>query len=611
MRVAFAALLFLFASAAAALAGPEIDVLQRSKAAAGGNAWDAVTSVSTKFAVESTGLKGNGESVEDARTGAFSDRFQLGTFKGANGFDGNTVWEEDSSGQIAVQGAEEPRQAAISEAYRRSHSYWYADRAKAQISYVGQKSEAARSFQVVHIAPQGGRPFDMWFDAQSYILDRVVERTSSDTMTTFYSNYRPIAGKLMPHSWRTTNGKPKYDTVVNVTAIAFDEVKSATAFAPPAPPKRDFGFAGGGKTTTFPFTLVNNHIFLDVRLNGRSYNLIFDTGGLNVITPTVARELGLKLEGAAEAKGTGEQRMEASFTNVARMEIGGAVMENQQFVVIPLESFTAIEGKPITGIIGYEVFKRYVVGIDYENSRLTLSDPEGFAYRGPGARVAMELNGRTPEVMGEIDGVPGKFSLDTGARSSLDLMAPFVAKHNLVQRYGAKYQGVTGWGVGGAARSWIVRGKRLSLGGASVDLPVVELSQSQKGALSDPYLAGNVGGGVLSQFNIVWDYTHHQIFFEKNRLHGRPDVFDRAGFWANAGNGAFDVVDVIAGAPAEAAGLKVGDRVVGVNGKRALSEMSLPDLRMLKKGPVGTNLILDVERGGQRLQVNVLLRNLV
>jgi C-terminal processing protease CtpA/Prc len=115
----------------------------------------------------------------------------------------------------------------------------------------------------------------------------------------------------------------------------------------------------------------------------------------------------------------------------------------------------------------------------------------------------------------------------------------------------------------------------------------------------------------LSQFNIVWDYTHHQIFFEKNRRHGAPDVFDRAGFWINVGDGSFDVVDVIAGAPADAAGLKVGDRIVGVNGKRAGSEMSLPDFRMLKKGPVGTNLILDVQRGAQRLQLNVLLRDLV
>ena len=415
----------------------------------------------------------------------------------------------------------------------------------------------------------------------------------------------------MPFATRQTNGKAKYDTFVKVDSVTFEADAPRTAFAPPQPPKRDFGFAGGGRSTTIPFKLVNNHIYLEARLNGRAAEFLFDTGGLNVVTPTVARAMGLKTEGAIEATGSGEKSADAGFTKVARMEIGSAWLENQTFIVIGLESFGNIEGKPITGIIGYEVFKRFVVGLDYENSRVTLLEPDGFSYRGPGIKVAMELNDRTPEVMGDIDGLPGKFSLDTGSRSSLELMAPFVAKNNLVQRYQAKYQGVMGWGVGGPARSWIVRGKRFAMGGAGVDAPIVGLSQATKGSSSDIYLAGNVGAGVLKQFNIVWDYPRHQIFFEKNKYHGQPDVFDRAGFWVNLGDGAFDVVDVIAGAPADQAGLKAGDRIVTVNGKKARSEVTLPDFRLLKKAPPGTNLILEVLRGGQRLTINVTLRDFV
>lgn len=140
---------------------------------------------------------------------------------------------------------------------------------------------------------------------------------------------------------------------------------------------------------------------------------------------------------------------------------------------------------------------------------------------------------------------------------------------------------------------------------------LVELSQAKAGSFSDTYQAGNVGAGILKKFNIVWDYPRHQIFFEKNKHYDERDVFDRAGFWINLGDGAFDVVDVIAGAPADQAGLKVGDRIVAVNGQKASSEITLPDLRLLKKAPAGTNLILDVLRGGQRLTVNILLRDLV
>jgi PDZ domain len=291
--------------------------------------------------------------------------------------------------------------------------------------------------------------------------------------------------------------------------------------------------------------------------------------------------------------------------------VGGAFLQNQTFVVIGLESFTEVEGVPITGIVGYEIFKRFVVVTDYENARITLIEPEGFTYRGSGVRVAMGFNDRTPEVEGDIDGVKGKFTLDTGSRSTVDLAAPFVAKNNLTSRYGAKVQGVTGWGVGGPTRSWVARGRRFAMGAAAVDAPIVLLSQDKAGSNADAYLAGNVGAGILKKFNIVWNYGRHELFFEKNRLYGERDVYDRAGFWANAAGDTFVVVDVTPGSPADAAGLRAGDRILVANGKRAVGELSLHDLRLLKKAPPGTNMILEVRRGAQRLTIKLLLKDLV
>lgn len=612
MRVALT-LIFLSLLVAPAIAAPDprvADILARSKAAAGGTAWDNVRFIRTKTQIETSGLKGPGESLEDARTGAFVDTYKLGAFSGASGYDGKTAWEQDSSGQVAIQGSDDQRHGAVNEAYRRSHAYWYTDRAKAVIAYGGETPDAGRKFHVLKITPEGGRPFDLWIDAKTFLIDRVTERTAQELRTTFSSDYRTVGGRLVPFFTRQTNGETKYDTIIKTDSVAFENDAPQTAFAPPGPPKRDFGIAGG-KSTTFPFRLVNNHIYMQVRLNGRPYEFLFDTGGLNVITPTIARELGLKAEGAIQARGSGEKSQEAGFTTVNRVDVGGAFLENQTFVVIGLESFGAVEGVPITGIVGYEIFKRFVVVTDYENARITLIEPEGFAYRGPGTRVEMALNDRTPEVAGEIDGLKGKFTLDTGSRSTLDLASPFVEKNNLVARYGAKYQGVTGWGVGGAARSWIVRGKRFTMGGAAVEDPVVELSQSKAGSNSDAYLAGNVGAGVLKQFNIVWDYGRHQIFFEKNKLYGQRDVYDRAGFWANIDGDAFVVVDVTPGSPADVAGLKAGDRILAANGKRAVSQLTLADFRLLKKAPAGTNLILDVARGTGRLTINILLKDLV
>jgi Aspartyl protease/PDZ domain len=586
------------------------EILARAKQAAGGAAWDSVRFIRMKMQVETSGLKGPAESLEDVRTGTYVDTFKLGTFAGASGYDGKTVWEQDSSGQVAIMGADDQRQGAANEAYRRARAFWFPDRAKANVAYGGEAADAGRKFHVIKISPEGGRPFDLWVDAETFMTARVAERNSRELRTTLTSDYRNVEGRMLPFAVRVTNGDVKYDTTVKVESVKFEDQAAQTAFAPPAPPKRDYGFVAG-TSTTIPFRLVNNHIYLQVRLNGRPMELLFDTGGMNVITPTVARELGLPSEGKLQARGVGEKSVEASLTTVDRMDLGSAFLAKQRFVVIPMESFTEVEGVPITGIIGYEVFKRFVVVTDYENSRVTLIEPGAFTYRGNGTRVEMKLNDRIPEVAGTIDGVPGQFTLDTGARNSLTLTAPFIEKNNLVARYRPQVSAVTGWGVGGPARGWLVRAQTFTMGGVSADGPIVDLSQQKAGAFADRYVAGNVGAGILKKFNIVWDYSRNQLFFEKNKHHVVRDVHDRAGFWANASGDAFLVVDVTQGGPADQAGLKAGDRIMVVNGKRAVADVTLPDLRLLKKAPPSTNMILEVVRGTERRTINILLKDLV
>ena len=216
-----------------------------------------------------------------------------------------------------------------------------------------------------------------------------------------------------------------------------------------------------------------------------------------------------------------------------------------------------------------------------------------------------------PLVTGEIDGLEGTFTLDTGSRSSLDLSSPFVVRHDLVKHMDAHFHGVSGWGAGGVARSYFTRAKMFSLGGIPIPDPVVGLSEQHKGAESDIYVAGNVGAGILKRFNIVWDYPHLQIFFERNENYGNPDVFDRAGLWANLGSHGFVVVDVISGGAADRAGLKADDEIVSVDGKLAGDEMSLPEFRQVQRGAPGTSLVLKVLRGTTSLQITFVLQDLV
>jgi carboxyl-terminal processing protease len=110
----------------------------------------------------------------------------------------------------------------------------------------------------------------------------------------------------------------------------------------------------------------------------------------------------------------------------------------------------------------------------------------------------------------------------------------------------------------------------------------------------------------------ICDYVRHRLIFEKNSNFGVRDTYDRAGVWLAQKGDAFEVFDVIAGGPADAAGLKVGDRVLAVDGKNA-AQLSLTDVRTRwKTAEPGTVVKLDIQNsaGGTR-EIKLVLKDLV
>jgi PDZ domain/Aspartyl protease len=595
--------------ACAAGANPLDEVLARSKAAAGGAAIDAIKSTEIHWKVSTGGLDGVATTFEDSVGGRYVDRFEIGPVKGAAGFDGEKSWEQDASGQLRVEDTEDARQAAANEAYRRTYSFW-THRRPGEIEYLREDNESGRKVHVLSVTPTGGRPFELWIDGATYYITRTVEKTAIRTVTVYFSDYSEVGGVKLAHTARVNTGEEKYDSHLTLVEQTFNGV-AATVFAMPPPPPRDFGFASGASTSV-PFVLANNHIYVDVLLNGRGpYRLLCDTGGANIITPGLAAELGLKPEGQLEGAGVGEKSEDIGIVKVVKTDLGAAYLNNQVFYVFPMQSFAQVEGVPAVGLVGYEVFRRFVVRIDYEGSRLTLLEPSNFKYTGTGTAVQFKFNEHIPQVDGEIDGIAGKFDIDTGSRSSLDLMGPFIEKNGLEEKYQPRVEGVTGWGVGGASRSAVTRASVLKLGGVSIDKPVTELTLQTKGAFTDQYVAGNVGAGVLKRFNLVFDYGNQVIYFEPNANYAKPDVFDRSGLWINSAENGYEIVDVIAGGPAEAAGLKVGDRIRRVDGK-ATSEVALPALRTrFKSDAPGTKIRIEYERGGQPHDTTLVLKEMV
>jgi hypothetical protein len=611
-RILVLTLSIVWAAAAAAMAQETAaDVLAKAKQASGGAALDKVVSVHTKFAIAVGGLKGTGESWEDLLKGRYVQSFQLGVYSGAEGFDGRAMWTQDASKHAHPEEGDEAKASTANDAYRRTMAYWYPERGSGVIELSGPKDENGRKFEIVRITPRGGRPFDLWLDARTWLPDRLIEIRGQETRTTFFSDYRDVSGLKLPFVSRSTNGEARYDQVMTVESVKLNVALDETMFRMPQPPPPDFAIAGGKSSTTVPFELLNNHIYLDVVLNGKGpFRLLCDTGGQNVVTPDLARELGLKFEGAIQGQGSGEKSEDVGLTKIETLRIGEATLASQVFAVFDFSALGEVEGLPLRGLVGYEVFKRFVVSIDYEHRRLTLTLPDSFAYAGTGTVVPFKFNGQVPQVEGEIDGLPGKFDIDTGSRASLTILAPFAEKHGLRSVYGPKVEAITGWGVGGPSRGLMTRARVLKLGSVTVTNPLTELSLQKKGSFTDPYVAGNVGGGVLKRFNVIFDYARQRLIFERNQNDARPDVYDRAGLWMNRNGGAFKVMFVLPGGPAEEAGIKTEDRILAIEG-RTPAELPLSEAREIFKAKPGTVVRVRVESGGVTRESKITLKELI
>jgi hypothetical protein len=375
--------------------------------------------------------------------------------------------------------------------------------------------------------------------------------------------------------------------------------------------------AAEAKTSfTLPFDLVDNRVFVEARLNGSGpFHLLLDTGagGLTISTD-VAQQLGLHVADAGDDQGVGEKTVHAGQAQIARLQMGDLIFADIDSNVMDLSDAPQVFGtKHFDGIIGSPVFERMVVKHDYVNRVLTFTAPDKFDYTAAGVIVRFERPRQIPVVAASLDGVAGNFGVDTGARSSLLLYGPFCAQNHLQEKYGAKLEGVTGWGIGGPVRSLLARASTLQIGDVTARDLVIRLSTQKTGATTSSAMAGLIGPDVLSQFEVTFDYARTRIIFEKNKNYGRRDSYDRAGIWMGQSPDGkhFTVVDVIAGGPGAAAGVKPNDQILAINGQ-STSNLILPDVReAIRREAVGDKLTLLLESGGKQRTVVVTLKDLV
>lgn len=370
---------------------------------------------------------------------------------------------------------------------------------------------------------------------------------------------------------------------------------------------------GSDGKTVVPISVENGLVIVDVTIDGRGpFPMMFDTGGVEAVTPETASALGLQVRGRDTARGSAEGAIPVAFTHVKEMRVGDAELLDQPLIVSPLPRFFTDRGgwPPLAGFLGYELLTQFAVRLDYEERTITLTPTRDFRYGGGGACVPLVFADKIPVVPAAADGFVGRFEIDTGSSSALVLQRQFVEQHGFETGHPNVLRMKVG-GVDGVFESMATRLDSFGLAKSEIERPAAEFPSNGESGLPVTDVDGSIGYQILRQFVITFDYSRRELWFEHSPAFGTKTVQWKTGFQAiKANDSGFGVVTVLPNSPAAAAGVSAGDVVTEVNGVPAES-IGQAEFSDMMRRPDGTLVHLSIIRDGIPRQVALTLKELL
>lgn len=393
------------------------------------------------------------------------------------------------------------------------------------------------------------------------------------------------------------------------------------------------------------FQLIDNLIIIPVEINGVSLSFIVDSGVSRPILFNIVNtsdSLKLKNVESIYLRGLGDGgSIEALKSTKNLFKIGSAINVNQDVFIITDESinFTSRLGIPVHGIIGYDIFKNFIVEINYGSKYIRFNNPKTFTYKNckkcetlplilfndkPFIDAIVEVNKKS---------IPVKLLMDSGGSDALWLFEN--DSLGLVPENNNYFIDFFGRGLSGS-----VYGKKSKVSKFSINdfhLQNVNVAYPDSAAISfaKKYKerSGSMGGELLRRFNIILDYKNAKVTFKRNNHFKDPFEYNMSGIIIEQDGvrivketndrsqyklkqpqeslsrlkvvedykfllkPAFRIVELRPKSPAERAGLKLGDIILSVNNKN-VNHLKMQDVNAFFRDKNGKRIKLVIDRDG-------------
>ena len=406
------------------------------------------------------------------------------------------------------------------------------------------------------------------------------------------------------------------------------------------------------------FELVNNLMIIPMEVNGSELSFILDTGVSSSILFNLTDQDSIQINEVSTItlKGLGDgPPIEALKSEHNRFRIGKSNSINQElFVVLDRElNLSTSLGRPVHGIIGYDVFNSFVVEVNYSKKYLRLYRPESFKKEKVSKlhEIPIQIQNKKAFVEGVVtleDDTERQVKLlvDTGSSDAIWLFQDLEKGLEVPDK---NYEELLGKGLSGDIHGLRTKIKAFRIG----DYQLIETKAAFPYRESFAHIInlkdrnGSIGGEVLKRFNMVVDYKNERLYLKKNSYYKDPFQYNMAGIDIQHNgvrlireriadvNGkvkseersALGNVQILmeqrtrlslvpeivvsgirAGSPADQAGLQQGDIILAVNGKQ-VHEYKLQEVLEMLNEREGKRVRVRIERYNRELSFSFVLKD--
>jgi hypothetical protein len=419
-----------------------------------------------------------------------------------------------------------------------------------------------------------------------------------------------------------------------------------------------FVFSKGIEKVTVPIVLINNLVFIPIKVNGVELNFLLDTGVEETILFSLEDNPDVNFFNSEKInlKGLGsEEAIEGLKTTNNILELSGVKSIHQLVYVILDQRFNLSShiGIPVNGIIGYQFFKDNLVRIDYASKKVTIYKNNESSIKKIEKKfnkIPISIEKAKPYLRGTVSlneaDVPVKLLIDIGNSDSVWL---FQNLSDNIKVPVKNFDDFLGKGFSGD-----IEGKRARIANFSFDkynfkLPIVAFpdSISIKNVRMVKDRAGSVGGEILKRFSVVFDYKNELLYLKRNSSFNEPFTYNKSGIeiknngmqWVketvkmetvpvggsitfnsegkNVTNDfrykfelkpIYEIANIRKNSPADKSGLQVGDIIIKIN-RIPVYHYSLQKLNELFKSEDEKTFYLEIERNNSVLKFSFQLIN--